>query len=153
MSADSPSNRVSLLIVDDDPSMVRLLTKILETSFQNELSLESVTDPEEARRRIDRGGVDILLTDLEMPGLDGLDLLRIAKGRSIATQVLFLTGKSSHHALLEALEHGASDYLLKPVRHEALVERVAEARSRRLRWQMALAATWRQQHEAAAAGA
>ncbi len=138
----------TLLLVDDDPGMVRLLTRVIERSKGDKLRVEASTDPEEARRRIDEGGIDILLTDLDMPDIDGLTLLRVAKQRNIFTQVLFLTGHSSHEAMLEALEQGATDYLLKPVDQQDLLELVDQAFHRQQRWREALSGTWQLQQEA-----
>ncbi len=133
----------TLLLVDDDPSMVRLLAKVIERSLGDQVKIETLTDPVEALSRIESGGVEILLTDLEMPGVDGLDLLKSAKSRNAYTQVLLLTGHSTRDALLEALESGATDYLLKPVDQEQLLELVSQAYSRLQRWQLVLAETWR----------
>ncbi len=137
------SRPLTLLLVDDDPSMVRLLSTVLGRSFGDEIQIETLTDPEAARVRINNGGVDILLTDLEMPNIDGLELLHCAKKRNAFTQVLFLTGHSSQDTLLDALENGATDYLLKPVDHEQLLDLIAQVHKRQRRWQQALADTWR----------
>jgi len=137
----------TLLLVDDDPSVVRLLSAIIKKSFGEEIAIESLTDPAKARERIFKGGIDILLTDLEMPGINGLELLRCAKELNTCTQVLFFTGHSSHGALLEALELGATDYLLKPVDQEQLLELISQAFNRQRRWHQALAETWRQRRK------
>ena len=136
------SNQLTrLLLIDDDPSMVRLLTRIIERSFKNEIELKSLLSPKEARAWIENEVVDILLTDLEMPGVSGLELLRCAKRRNAWTQVLFITGNSTLDALSEALEFGAADYLLKPLDHAELIEVVGQAHKRRRRWREALAGT------------
>ncbi|MCH7729862.1 MAG: response regulator [Planctomycetes bacterium] len=134
--------RTKLLLIDDDPAMVRLLTVVIERSMNDEIELESLTDPQEARSRLEEGGVDILLTDLEMPGISGLELLRCAKRRSASTQVLFITGHSTREALLDALEMGATDYLLKPVDQSQLVDLLRQAHDRQYRWKQALQGTW-----------
>ena len=133
----------TLLLVDDDPSMVRLLAKVIERSMGDQIEVETLTDPVEALSRIEAGGVEILLTDLEMPRVNGLDLLRTAKSRNPYIQVLLLTGHSTRDALLEALEMGATDYLLKPADQQELLELVGQAYGRLQRWQLVLAETWR----------
>jgi two-component system response regulator YesN len=143
-------NPTTLLLVDDDPSMVRLLKKLIERSCGDQLQMETLTDSAAALERIDRGGIDILVSDLDMPGIDGLDLLRCAKQRSACTQVLFLTGQSTQQAIMEAMELGATDYLLKPAGHEELLELIRQAQGRQRRWQQALAATWKQRRITAA---
>lgn len=134
----------TLLMVDDDASLVRLLSKLIERSCGESIRLEALTDPVAALMRIEEGGVDILLSDLEMPGIDGLELLRSAKQRNAFTQVLFITGQSTQERLIDALELGATDYLLKPIDHEQLVELIHQSQSRQQRWKHALASTWQQ---------
>lgn len=136
-------SKATLLLVDDDPAVVRLLTAILNQALGDQLNVEVFTDPTSACQRLDKGGVDILLTDLEMPNISGLEILRFAKKRNAVTQVLFLTGRSSHESLMYALELGAVDYVLKPVDRNELVELVGQAVARQRRWQQALADTWR----------
>ena len=140
------TRRTRLLLVDDDPSIVRLLKKTIERAFEDRIELTSLTDPEEACRWIERNGVDILLTDLEMPGIDGLELLRCAKRINSSTQVLFITGTSTLGALTDALELGAADYLLKPAEQAELIKLIDEAERRLRRWQVALAGTLAARH-------
>jgi len=135
-----------LLFVDDDPSMVRLLRKVIERSFSDRMTLHSLTDPKEARHWIEDNVVDILVTDLEMPGVNGLELLRCAKRRNPCTQVLLLTGHSTVNALTDALELGATDYLLKPLDQVELIELIENAEKRLRRWREALAATFSAGH-------
>lgn len=131
----------NMLLVDDDPSMVRLLTKVITRQFEGEIELTSLVDPREARERIEQEVVEILITDLEMPGMNGLELLRCAKRRNACTQVLFMTGHSTLTALTDALELGATDYLLKPLDQDQLIKLVTDAQERLVRWRAALADT------------
>ena len=140
-------NASTLLLVDDDPNMLRLLAKVIERSYGDQITIEYLSDPAEALKRIDQGGVDILLTDLEMPEINGLELLRCAKKRNPYTQVFLLTGHSSQDAILDALELGATDYLLKPVDQQELLELVGQAQSRQQRWRQALAETWQRRNK------
>jgi len=130
-----------LLVIDDDPSMARLLKTVIQRQFEDEIELTSLTDPRDARKRIEGQMFDILITDLEMPGVNGLELLRCAKRRNPCTQVLFITGHSTLDALTDALELGATDYLLKPLDQAQLVKLVKDAQERLLRWREALAGT------------
>ena len=137
----APKRLTQLLLIDDDPSMVRLLSLIIERSFKEEIELKSLTCPRTARTWIESEVVDVLLTDLDMPGVSGLELLRCAKRRNACTQVLFITGHSTLDALSDALELGATDYLLKPLDQTKLIEIIGQANERRRRWQEALAGT------------
>ncbi len=138
---------VTLLLVDDDPSMVRLLARIIKRSFDDRIQLHSLTDPKEARQWIEQNLVDILVTDLEMPGVSGLELLRWAKRKNPCAQVLFVTGHSTLGALTDALELGATDYLLKPFDQVELIGLVEDAERRLRRWRQALAGTVAARHE------
>ena len=131
-------NKTKLLLVDDDPMMVRLLSKVIERCFGEDIEMQSLTDPAMARDAIEQNVIDILVTDLEMPGINGLGLLRFAKRRHSLTQVLFMTGHSSLDALNDALDLGASDYLLKPLDQDELVELLGQAQKRVQRWRQAL---------------
>jgi len=137
-----PLNHLTrLLLIDDDPSMVRLLTRIIDRSFGDRMELHSLTDPKDARRWIEQNLPDILVTDLEMPGVSGLELLRCAKRKNPCAQVLFVTGHSTLEALTDALELGATDYLLKPVDQAEVIALVEDAEKRLRRWREALAGT------------
>lgn len=132
------TRKLNLLVLDDDPATMRLVTKILETALGDRLAIASLTDPEEARAWLDRHCCDILISDIEMPGMDGLDVLRFAKRRNAWTQVVFLTGHSTWDRIAEAVESGASDYLVKPINRQELVELVTHLCSRYERWQTAV---------------
>lgn len=134
---------ITLLIVDDDPAIVRLLNEVISNELGGLLVVETLTDPNLARLRIEDGGVDLLLTDLEMPNIDGIELLRCTKRRNALAQVFFITGHSTLEPLLAALELGATDYLLKPVSLSPLLELIQDAVARQRRWRIALAETWR----------
>lgn len=144
-------NPTSLLVVDDDPMIVQLIRRIVESTDDLDMRIETLTDPAEATQVLSDTVVDVLLTDLEMPQIDGIELLRFAKSRNALTQVLFLTGHSTQDTLLGALEFGAADYLLKPIDREQLVARLQEAQSRKRRWQQALGEVWKKRRKQVAA--
>ena len=131
-----------LLIVDDDPSILRLVEMVLKKSFGSVLTIECVSNAQEAIARINSGDVELLVTDLEMPEVSGLELLRRAKKQKPCTQVLLLTGSTDSASLLDALELGACDYLVKPVDLQMLEQLVGEAMQRLARWKQALRETW-----------
>jgi two-component system nitrogen regulation response regulator NtrX len=131
-----------LLLVDDDISILRLLEKVLKKSLGDAITMESVVDARDAIARIDQGDVELLITDLEMPGVSGLDLLQRAKKQKPCTQVILLTGSTDSDSLLDALEMGANDYLVKPVDLQMLEQLVSEALQRLSRWKQALRETW-----------
>ena len=148
MSAQSSPCR--LLVIDDDESMLRLVATILDLQFKDEFEVVAYADPIDALAEIEQGKCDVILTDLEMPNVSGIDILKAAKARNPFSQVILLTGHSTHEFVLAALEGGAFDYLLKPIEicdpieEVPLVKLLAQALKRRKRWQHALAGTWGQ---------
>jgi DNA-binding NtrC family response regulator len=101
-----------------------------------------LTDPEAARDWLAAHSCDVLISDIEMPGLDGLELLRAAKACNVWTQVVFITGHSSVNRLIEAVALGAADYLIKPLDREEILEVVEQLCRRCARWQSALIETF-----------
>jgi DNA-binding NtrC family response regulator len=136
------ARKLNVLIVDDDPSMVRILQSLLTLQLNKSAQVHVETDARAARDWLDAHGCDILISDIEMPGLDGLALLRAAKTRNAWTQVVFITGHSSIDRLTEAVELGAADYLLKPLDREEIAEVVAQLARRCARWQSAMLGTF-----------
>jgi DNA-binding NtrC family response regulator len=137
----SPSHPAKLVLIDDDRAMVRLLAAIIHRSFRHDIEMQTYSDPALAQDCLERDLVDIVVTDLEMPQINGLEILRIAKSRNPCAQVVLVTGHSCVDALLEALEHGASDYLLKPVDKALFLQLIGDALARVARWREALAGT------------
>lgn len=128
-----------LLLIDDDPTMVRWLTTVLKREFEDRIEMVALAHARAALEWIERHPVDILITDMEMPRFNGLDLLVATKRRNPCAQVFFVTGHSSLDAVVKAMEHGATDYLLKPLERMEVVEIIKDAQKRFLRWQRALA--------------
>lgn len=136
-----------VLLVDDDPAQARMLALVLRRALGETFQLETTTDSANAKERIRTGWVDILITDLIMPEINGLELLRLVKERNRCSQVLVMTAFSTSDTLLQAMETGASDFLLKPLDQRLLVELVEQAASRLHRWHCALAGTFKRKRE------
>ncbi|PQO35208.1 response regulator [Blastopirellula marina] len=134
----SAVRKLNVVIVDDDPSMKRLLMQVLSNRFEDRVNLWGFTDPHEAQQWMDQNCCDLLISDIEMPNIDGMGMLIFAKRRNSWTQVIFLTGHSSWDRVTEAIENGASDFLLKPLDKDELVKLVDQELERFVRWQTAL---------------
>ncbi len=120
---------VRALLVEDEPNMVRTLTKILE---RRGLRVESAANGKEALHRLEKDTYDLVITDLNMPVMSGLELLREIKGRGLEAAVIVLTGYGTIQSAVEALKLGAGDYLIKPCHPEELllaVSRLLELRN------------------------
>nr|MBI3612541.1 sigma-54-dependent Fis family transcriptional regulator [Nitrospirota bacterium] len=110
----------SVLVVDDEPSMRLALTESLR---RNGFGVSQATDGREAIERISQCKPWLVLTDMKMPRLGGIEVLKEIKKRSPTTAVVVMTAYGTVETAVEAMKHGASDYLLKPFATEAL-ERV-----------------------------
>lgn len=124
------NNRV--LIVDDEPVIRSFLVRVLE---REGYEVQAASNGHEALDYLDVTSFDLLLTDIKMDQLDGMELLRQAKARQPDLSVILLTGHATVSSAVAALRHGAYDYLLKPVRNEDLVTAVAAGLAERARQQ------------------
>lgn len=108
------SSRVRVLLVDDDPGLLRTMQLLLED--EGGYAVEPVTSGAEALDRLNRGsGFQVLVTDLSMPGMDGLQLLREVKEQRPDLPVILMTAYGSVRSAVEAMRFGAFQYLTKPV--------------------------------------
>ena len=116
-------NRV--LLVDDEENMRRLLSAMLETSYD----VEVAADGEAAMRllREPHAHYDLLISDLNMPGIDGLMLIREAHRIDPALPAIVITGYSSESSAIEALNLGVAGYLTKPFATSQVLAAAAKA--------------------------
>ena len=135
------ARKLNVLLVDDDPSIVRLLTHVVESRLGDKLSVCGLTNSGEALAWLEHNCCDILVSDIDMPDIDGLQMLRYAKRRNAWTQIVFITAHSTWDRLTEAVEFGASDYLLKPIDQDDLVTLLSQQYVRCARWQSAVLGT------------
>lgn len=141
--------KLNLLIVDDDPVIVRIVEHLVRQHVGEDFAVTCFADVREALVWIETNCCDILLSDIEMPGCDGLELHRRVKQRNPWTQTIFLTAHSSWDRITTAIEQGASDYLLKPVDRRELVTLLNQQRARFGRWHTATHDTWEAEPAAA----
>jgi DNA-binding NtrC family response regulator len=135
------ARKLNLLVIDDDPSIVRLILAVIERHFADRFHVHGLTDSAQARTWLDGNCCDIVVSDIDMPGINGLELLRFAKQRNAWTQVIFVTGHSSWDRITEAIENGACNYLIKPIDQRELVTILAQECERVARWQTAVMET------------
>jgi putative nucleotidyltransferase with HDIG domain len=117
------------LVVDDEPAVRHALRRILA---QMGFTTIEAADGAEAVSLLERDGTPTLVvSDLRMPGVDGLDLLRIVRERWPDTSVIMLSGMAETSVAIECLHEGAADFLLKPVSLGELQERVTRVLEKR----------------------
>ena len=135
------ARKLNILVVDDDRSTVHVLQRIIESRLGDKFVVHGLSHSSEALAWLDQHCCDILVSDVEMPDFNGLQMLRYAKRRNAWTQVIFITAHTSWEKLTEAVEFGASDYLLKPVDADELVALLNQHYVRCARWQTAVLGT------------
>ncbi len=123
---------VKVLIVDDEREIVESLKKFLEMEGGFEVLGE--TDPERALELIGRENIQLVLCDIVMPGMDGLEFLEAAKSVNGLLQVVMMSAYSTVDRVIAALERGAADYLMKPIDLSELREVLKEQVRRLARW-------------------
>ena len=118
----------NILLVDDDVSILLLVSDVLE---ENGMNVVTARSGEEAVRLMEGQSFDLILLDIMMKGLSGLDVCRKIRSR-VSCPILFLSAKDSVKDIVAGLDLGADDYLTKPFVLEELVARI-QAHLRRQR--------------------
>jgi DNA-binding NtrC family response regulator len=138
----SETKGARLLVAEDEANLRLVIQKELQRLGYR---VDVAADGEAALRRLEEGNVDVLLSDINMPRMDGMELLRRVRERANPPEVIMLTGHATVETAIEAMKLGAYDYLSKPYRItelDALVKQAAEKRrlrvdNQRLRQQLA----------------
>ena len=117
-----------ILVIDDEPDVLEVIVEVLE---QEGYSPRSTSDSREASRLLEATAFDLIISDIMMPHLSGLQLLEIAKRQNPDVQVVLVTGYSTREMALEALRKGASGFIEKPFQTDQLLAAVREALWRR----------------------
>lgn len=112
-----------ILVVDDDPKSRNILERLLTLT---DYEVEIVKSSEEAVKRLKRSEFNLVLTDLDMPGMDGLALLSHVKSQYPDVPVIVVTGLVSEESRNEALEVGAVGLLSKPYTRDQLLAIISE---------------------------
>ena len=118
-----------ILAVDDEPHMLRLMERIIteKTPYQITTTNNSLEVPE----ILEKHEFDLIIMDLKMPGMDGLDLLRHVKEKERFEEVVIITAFGSLETAIEALSLGVFDYVTKPFKKEQIIFTI----NRAMRWQ------------------
>ena len=115
-----------VLLVEDDPENREAMVRILRTAGYK---VAETDNAENALEMIARHSTNVLITDLQLPGMDGIELLKNAKSAAPEIEVILITGHGTIELAVESLQQGAYDFIAKPVRKLSLlraVERAAE---------------------------
>ena len=118
-----------VLIVDDEEHFCRSMLKIL--SARN-IEAFAVNRGEAALEEIARTPYDVVLLDVKMPGISGIEVLKRMKEEGIKAEVIVLSGHASLDTAVEIVKYGAYDYLLKPCDTDELLVKISNAYEQRL---------------------
>lgn len=114
----------SVLLVDDEEEFLETLVKRLA---KRKLDVTGVTSARDAIRVLNEKPIDIVVLDVKMPGMDGLEALRQIKTTSPEVEVIMLTGHANMEAAIQGMELGAFDYLMKPMDIDELLYKLQDA--------------------------
>ncbi|MBC8182321.1 SpoIIE family protein phosphatase [candidate division KSB1 bacterium] len=118
----------SILLVDDDKNILFLISEALK-KFKYDLTL--ATGGEKALEILQENEFDLIISDLQMPKVSGIDILSVVKEKYTDTEVLLVTGYGSIKTAVKAMKLGAFEYLSKPVNVEELRHKVTQALQRK----------------------
>ena len=113
-----------ILVVDDERDLLRAFRRMLEHEGYD---VDTATSGEEALTQLDKGGVDLVVMDVCMPGMSGIDTLAQMRERNILTPVIVISGAGSIDQAVTAIKSGAFDFVQKPPKRERLLLTVRNA--------------------------
>jgi EAL domain-containing protein (putative c-di-GMP-specific phosphodiesterase class I) len=113
-----------LLLVDDDPAVIRAYGRSLA---RDGITVATASDGKEAAEHVKARSFDVIVSDISMPEMNGIDLLRAVRAHDLDVPVILMTGKPGLDSAIRAVEFGAFRYLVKPVASAELLEMVLRA--------------------------
>lgn len=118
-----------VMLVDDEVPFVETMTKRL--TRRSLTVIGAFSGPEALEKLEQNPKVDVVILDVKMPGMDGIETLREIKRRHPLIEVIMLTGHATVETAIEGMKLGAFDYLMKPCEVEQLLTKVEEAKAKK----------------------
>jgi DNA-binding NtrC family response regulator len=119
----------NVLLVDDEEQFLDVLSQRLEARG---MKVKAVTNGEDAVNHVEDHNYDAIIVDLAMPGIDGIETLKRIKAKRPDLEIIMLTGHATVKSGIEAMKLGADDFLEKPVDLNVLLEKIGEAKNKRM---------------------
>ena len=120
---------ISILVVDDERDFVEMLSLRLSDAGH---VIKAAFDGRQALEILETWEPDVVILDIRMPGLDGMETLKRIKAKHPIVEVILLTGHGAIDTAVDGMKSGAFDYLLKPAEHEELLEKLRGAQKRKI---------------------
>lgn len=121
---------IKLMLVDDEERFLQTTRKLIE---KRGVDVMTATSGGEALEKLRTESVHVVILDVKMPGMDGIETLREIKRQFPLVEVIMLTGHGTVESAVEGLKTGATDYLTKPADVQELIEKAEEAFAKRQR--------------------
>ncbi len=121
--------KANVLLVDDEEQFLEVLSERLETRG---LQVNSVTSGEDAITQVEDKNFDAIVVDLAMPGINGIETMKRIKEKRPDLEIIILTGQATVKTGIEAMKLGADDFLEKPVDLNVLLEKISNAKHKRM---------------------
>jgi DNA-binding NtrC family response regulator len=121
--------KMKIMLVDDEERFLQTTQKMIAKKGYDAIT---VTSGEECLKKLEQELVHVIILDVKMPGMDGVETLKHIKERFPLVEVIMLTGHATAQSAVEGLKLGATDYLTKPTNIDDLITKAEEAYNRRL---------------------
>jgi DNA-binding response OmpR family regulator len=121
--------KFKMLVVDDETDFLETIVKRLKA---RNIEVTGAESGYQALDLMERQDFDVVILDVKMPGMDGIETLREMKKKKPRTEVIMLTGHASVESGIQGMQLGAFDYVMKPVALDELLEKVRQAYERKL---------------------
>lgn len=124
MNDSNKDKNVQVLLVDDERQFREILAKRL---LQRGITTLEASGGEDALKLLEKNAVDVIVMDVKMPGMNGIETLRLVKDKYPSIEVIMLTGHASTRDGVDGIKSGAFDYLTKPLEFEQLLRKIRQA--------------------------
>lgn len=121
--------KMRIMLVDDEERFLKTTQKLLAKHGHD---ASTAASGEECLRKLQQELVHVVILDVKMPGMDGVETLKLIKQRFPLVEVIMLTGHATAESAVEGLKSGATDYLVKPADIEVLITKAEEAFNKRM---------------------
>ncbi len=121
--------REKILLVDDDTEFTEILSERMEAKG---LAVDTAENGQTALKKIQEASYDAIILDLAMPGMDGIETLKLLLKKQPDLQVILLTGHATVQKGVEAIKLGAMDFIEKPADLQKLLEKIKEAKTQKM---------------------